>query len=862
MGFWPFGGRKRQRTIASDDHARESLLRRTPSDSMARQEKPQADAPTLDRKTSKSRMDDKSRRLSKQRSQGSKDMAYPPPPRSQTAPTGSVGASRRVSRSNAQYDEKDLYQQTPLSQSSLVPENFTVVHTPTLYAKRTENDHHLPRRKSSKRKAEDYAREREIRAMTSSPIPIPKRPATLYSSSPLQRDNRQIPGALNRRFERPTSEISLPLAGSLRDVDEISNQNSFKVGILAALSPRPTVRYDSNPRNTSAKQPSRPNMAIRQAIIEEDVSDKKRIDDLADDLDAGGLRELMERDRRRKERKREVEKMKLQRKLQRRADRQREEEARRARTEAFVQGAPGSPSRNPGRELPLSPTLTTAHKQATSFETQSENPFNDPDPVAASAQDAIRNPFDDEKDMDVMRDPHDFDEDDSEVPVPVRSPLRRVNPQDVRPGEKPSQSTLSSPISPARRNVDRSSLSQGSFLNQELAPDVPESASLERRTSDQNTQRLSSWTTFFKRGTRTKFTNTPQARKTPSEFSNTSRESFSRNKPPANAPRTFRRSDSATPQRTRSRFREDLPELPISPPDSRVQSPEANPIPSKAIQTHDSDPLAISSIVQTSGLPVAGGDDALPSGGSQNTDLPLTSARGMVLSKSLASVDSEASWLSGKPSKRQSGSHGAKPSQSSVSQQGPGVITQAAGDEDDLVDDDYYSRLSPASPERNPSAERRASSTVIDLQQEQKQTEVPDLPSSSKAVDEKWHQGVGRRPTLVQQAGRAKSNEGLLNEYTAVESDGPSSPEETEEQELDLESPSSEVRESTLMRAKSVDYKKGHARHVSAGSAKLLDIRRSSTHSDLSQPRNINPPTKKSDLALHMEKSDSDSAGS
>ena len=77
--------------------------------------------------------------------------------------------------------------------------------------------------------------------------------------------------------------------------------------MFAALSPRPTIKYDANPKQSRGKQPQRPKAISRPSIVEEEDADKKRIDDLADDLDAGGLRELMERDRRRRERKTKVD---------------------------------------------------------------------------------------------------------------------------------------------------------------------------------------------------------------------------------------------------------------------------------------------------------------------------------------------------------------------------------------------------------------------------------------------------------------------------------------------------------------------------------------------------------------------------
>ena len=53
-----------------------------------------------------------------------------------------------------------------------------------------------------------------------------------------------------------------------------------------------------------------------------------------------------------------------------------------------------------------------------------------------------------------------------------------------------------------------------------------------------------------------------------------------------------------------------------------------------------------------------------------------------------------------------------------------------------------------------------------------------------------------------------------------------------DDEELEIpegETTGAELQDAPLLRARSVDYKnKGHARHISAGSARLLDIRRSS----------------------------------
>ena len=121
------------------------------------------------------------------------------------------GSGRRDSSNKpSKLKKQNVYQQDVTSNNSLGPDSFSALRpTPTLRARRSDHDTNMSRAKSSKRKAEEYAREREIRAM-SQPIPIPKRPAT-YSGADglLRRDTKNVPGDLNRRLERPPSLISL-----------------------------------------------------------------------------------------------------------------------------------------------------------------------------------------------------------------------------------------------------------------------------------------------------------------------------------------------------------------------------------------------------------------------------------------------------------------------------------------------------------------------------------------------------------------------------------------------------------------------------------------------------------------------------
>ncbi|KAI1611124.1 hypothetical protein EDD36DRAFT_467118 [Exophiala viscosa] len=883
MGFWPFGGRKKGRTShnqrqESSPSAEEGKTNNRAEASLSASE----DLDAMARGQNK-RPQEGPRRLSKQRiPSGSGNVS-----RSQTTSvSGTEPWNKRESPATGAPTDSgsNVYSQNPLSKSSIGPEDFTALpQAPTLLAKRGQYDPTLTRRKSSKRKAEDYAREREIRAM-SSPDQLSRRPSSYSGSGPLRRDTKEVPGDLNRKFKRPNSKVTLPLPEVIQESEDVENAASFKIGILAALSPRPTLTYISNPRTSAGKQPARIKPSVEKAIEEEAPTSRKRIDELADDLDAGGLRELMERDQRRHDKKKAAERERLQRKLQRKADRQREEELR-GRQLQETTSSPLGPGTGGGERRggpPVESGIETSHAAAAARVSPSPRgrapeiyeESEVPRAWSRPTNNVIRNPFEDETDIDLMIDPFAHEEDEGPA-VPVRSPLRTVSPVEMRTNQQPSHATtISPPTSPVQRPSDRQSFSQTSALGREITPDIPEQGQSERRASDQSSQRqLSSWTSFFKRGTRRKPGATDRGRSTPSEFSNTSRESFARKQqpPPVVVPRTFRRSDSSgVPQRTMSKFREDLPEFPISPPDSRVQSPEATTGPEIGGPQHLIR-QSQSGTLDDRSLATASSNAAMDRGPSDprrsrsmEMDASMGVHHGVTVSQSLASVDSEASWLSGRPAKRLSGgmSHPLRQSQSSLPTNAvPGSFDP---EEDELAQDEYLNTLTPGPDVRRDSADsamRRASSTVIDLERERQQSPVPEVPPlpAGHAHDETWHAGLGRQATVVRQANRAKSKEGLLKEYGNDSPEGSrksTSDEDDSDSDMEAlgaETPGAELQEAPILRARSVEYK-GHARHISAGSARLLDIRRaSSVHSDGPQRSPGLPQTPRSPRASGIQ---------
>ncbi|KAA8627768.1 hypothetical protein PtrV1_03448 [Pyrenophora tritici-repentis] len=335
-------------------------------------------------------------------------------------------------------------------------------------------------------------------------------------------------------------------------------------------------------------------------------------------------------------------------------------------------------------------------------------------------------------------------------------------------------------------------------------------SSTRRRSSEG--KRMGVFASLFRRGKR------DQA-PAPSEhsFSNTSRESMSRQplpahlvgNVPASKPIQIQR-PSSVPRRTMSKFREDLPEFPLSPPDSRVQSPEAQPrsaIAARRLREQPSD-LRLGSL---------SGD---------RSDSPVSPGAPVnAMSRSLASVDSEASWLSGRPPKRSQ----MRSSLTSSVQRTDDF--NASYEELGMADDEYFNKLTnrPDQRGRSPYGSddrgRKASSTLMRLDtaaesDEERDPAAVDTPSNGEQYVKS---SVGRQPTIIHRRPRIKSAEGLLSMFTDeldrsskvvdIESESPTSP-------------TSDTDPGMLQRAKSVDLGKGHVRHLSAGSARLLDIQK------------------------------------
>ena len=741
---------------------------------------------------------------------------------------GANKSNQQVSHPPQERGDIPYYYQNPMSATSLQPEKFSVLQPPpTLNGKRSANDQGgIMRRKSSKRKAHDHAREQEIKAM-SSPIPIPKRP-TSHNPGMLARDSRKIPGGLNRNFDRPISDVSLPMAESMQSALSVtSDQHAFKVSAFDALSPRPTIRYSENPRSASASlghSRASTRKDKQPMILEEATPSKKRVDDLADDMDAGSIRELMDRESRRLEKKRTSEQEKLQRKLQRRADKQKQREAREG---DIADGDTGQGKREEedlslgigiggaSTALNLAATLQDPTREQAVKTPESwlkdpsrehlpvTDPFHDPVVGASTSHPEAPTPEPDDRDDSVL-----------ETAKAVRI----------------SAASMSPPTSPARHIQESSNLSQFSELAPADTPDIPDALDPDhRRDSDTSTRFSTSWKNIFRRSdTKAKRDSTDRGRVPPSQFSNTSKESVHRQMPPSAFTR-ISRARSGTPIRTQSRFKEDLPELPISPPDSQVQSLEVNRQ-SPLSDIPGSRGTDIVGSTAASGKPLS---DIHPAFREEVALSRHASLRGRanspegpssgLLSQSLASVDSEGSWLTGRPVKRLSQPQPLRESSGSLQDR----LQELGQSDEDLLgtpeEEKYMGTLTPApdeAPPKIPERRRPYMGAVARLGSDSDDESVfHPAPAAIAQEEGKWHGAVGKQPTIVRQGPgkRAKSREGLLNDFQNAEESGESSP--SGDSPVSPENPYP-----SIQRATSVDIGKGHARHISAGSARLLNL--------------------------------------
>ncbi|CAD6448563.1 98e3f37a-1065-4299-96ea-fd1ce54f7775-CDS [Sclerotinia trifoliorum] len=607
----------------------------------------------------------------------------------------------------------------------------------------------LSRRKSSKKRKEDHNREEELKAMVSF---MPHRPAVDASSSgrPMKRDSKKMRNGLKGNLQNPHSDISLPTAESmLSSVSSNSErQRSWRISALDALAPRPTIRHSENPRyapgvtgfgsDTSESQKRR--VSDRMHIPEEVLKANKRIDELADDLDARELRELMERDQKRQEKKKVAERLKAERRLTRKQEKQKADEAAAAR---YGTPPPDNMERGVlGREvvgLGIGTSAVTTSSKRRGSDTWDSGRGKRPADAFLSDSIAHETPFADEN----------LTSSERAEPFLGTAEVSTIGKANISP-----------PASPRAHNRGPSNMSQVMNLDRSRTPSPPKKQRIETESVKQPVEGKTSqsWTSFFRRNKRLSRASTPS-------FSNTSRETVQTGPPPHLAYAPMVRQTSNIPKRTMSKFREDLPELPISPPDSRVQSPEADVVPPIRTDYPDKRTSLRRSLEEQRrhDTPISAMRlrDSTPTSGHRSTDIPSPEPP-TLLSQSLASIDSEGSWLSGKKttSKRGSAQMTLAPLRDSASslQQRYKELSESS-EELGIAEDEYFSRITPG-PEEENMMKRQSNGLPMASSDEEDGGSMKQSPIPEEKT--KWG-AVARHPTVVHRE-RAKSREGLVDE--------------------------------------------------------------------------------------------------
>lgn len=691
--------------------------------------------------------------------------------------------------------------------------------TPTLHHNQARKQSSRPKGSSKRIKKETRARAAEIKAMGQFD---PVRPAAedWTSGRPMKKESKRAKS--NPNFGgRPASDVSLPLPGSIHSsLSSESEFQTFRVSALASLAPRPTLRYTPSVRHN--QHPNKGKALAEREPIAEEAPQHKRVDDLADDLTARDLRELMEREDRRREKKRQRDRERAERRLARQAEQQiaDREEARKSGTpppENLERGIAGRDLVGLGID-PASTRITTSEKSDEKRYSGASEQMPDADDAhdADNEQQTTEAPRTPEP-VSARQDPDVTEA--GEAGDTIASP----KPQDSATSLAPSSRLAG--ILRSKKSKSRSTLASERDKTISPPPDVIDEESAPRHSSWSSDKRgRFSLTSFIRWGGKSR-----RSSGGPS-FSNTSREEMQASSAaaqaqtpaqalarlqsddlkkvqqepqPAQAPGgsaflSRGPSNGGSKLRTKSRFREDLPDFPISPPDSRVQSPEAEAMPSAADEG------------RTQPIPI-------PSRQQQISPEPPQS-----LSISLASIDSEGSWLSGRV-----GTNRRSALRDSLARANR-VETETQEEEDlDITDDDYMARLAPHHQgHASVFSGKRDSSTEPETEQADSQRGrfADDLANDPNA---KLGAVGGSRPYYVHDRSTIQSYQGLMNIDSG---DDYEDAEEGDDDRATNDSPVTPTAPTAdLERATSVNLGKGHVRNFSAGSAKLLDVTQSNS---------------------------------
>ncbi|OJI96159.1 hypothetical protein ASPVEDRAFT_106308, partial [Aspergillus versicolor CBS 583.65] len=742
MAIWPFGRRGKRHTVQVDADARGF-------GTTSQASRHSFDEARLGRKPSRKRSKRHKNRYSTPVDDPPTDLSHINTPTAQPAhylSSGFQGARYRPGKGSA-------FQ----ASSAPIPEPQAISRKPSLRkAKRNSSPPATLKKRLSKRKIYEIAREREIKMMASMPIDIPRRATTPLPGDPMQIDARRVYSSQSRRIDRHRSDISLSIRDSAASsLSDYSDSYTFKVNSFAAWTPRPVIRYVESPRASYPRSLKSPEPADRRTkspsveVSDEDLRTKRRIDELANDLDAGTLRELMDRDRRRRERQLLKDQEKLVRKLQRNAQGVPKLQAPPTGSPKVHEGEMnGSTETQRGRSSPQ----TQTESQPTTLETEAflSGEADEGSWLRDTSRDVERSGRKSPESTHVVG-----NIDDSSIREKKAAQRLSFGPSQEM---TMSRSTISPSHSPSRRGVHSQDSSQVYGMTRESLSDISKNVGPERRSSDNSNAHVNPITSIFRRGSsrlkrsyRERFPD-----RSPPPMKNVSHESFFKvhTQTPTPAPTPYvppkALLGSSSFKRSHSKFTEHFGDEPLSPPDSRLQSPD---IPENEPLVEDQVP----DLQSKSYYPIPGTDDqdGVKNGRNSWADSIEDDTDNLPLSQSLASVDSEGSWMSGQFLRRISQKQ-ANSGWSSRNRTEEGLDKSLKGDENS----------GGAQVQVGFGAFPVEASTEVDNTAADKDLVAP---SQQGPTAETWRQDVAKRPVLVvNPAVRPKSTEGLLNNVQAL----------------------------------------------------------------------------------------------
>lgn len=633
------------------------------------------------------------------------------------------------------------------------PRDPPLSRTGSLLRRKPSQNANVPnklRRRLSKRKANEIMREREIRMLSSTPIDIPHHPTPGSRDYALENRRRKANG---RRADRYMSDISLSIRDSATSsTSDISDPYTYKVNAFAALTPRPVVRYVEAPRlqNARSSNPPASSRQDRERLQALTMSDdefyysKRRVNELADSLDAGALRELLDRDRRRREKKQVDDQERLRRKLQERADAQQAEEQKvQAATEPEPEPEIAQPEPSIAEVAEPEDLVPNEENEETTASQVDEPTVVAPENESWLLRASKGSENTGRESRESSRIIGNIDDSSIRERRLVQRPSFALS-HDITM----SRTTLSPSHSSLRHGLN--SPSQSQICGPSSTSDISRGVDSERRLSDTSGRRGNTISSLFRRGSsRLKRTYKERFHDTTPEVSNASHESFykiqTQSSPPPPSimpPRILM--PTGTVMRSQSKFTEHFGDEPLSPPDSRLQSPD---IPEEVLESS----LERDETFLREPTPSPGVDIKNPNRGHHRSwvsDSMDTEADNVPLSQSLASIDSEGSWMSGQFFRRMS-QKPSSPVRSNLNSFGRDSVEGPADDPEEV---------------ESLNESHRPSSNI--LGEPELESEATDSSASNPA--ERWHNEVGRRPVLVNPVVRPKSTQGMLRGFPSL----------------------------------------------------------------------------------------------